>query len=51
MIREEIKKKLIEAMKAGEKDKVDTLRLINSTIKEKDIAGKYENIIADNEKE
>ena len=38
MIREEIKKQLIEAMKAGEKEKVDTLRLINSTIKDKDIA-------------
>ncbi len=38
MIREEIKKQLIEAMKSGEKEKVDTLRLINSTIKDKDIA-------------
>ena len=38
MIREEITKQLIEAMKAGEKEKVDTLRLINSTIKDKDIA-------------
>ena len=38
MIREEIKKQLIEAMKAGQKEKVDTLRLINSTIKDKDIA-------------
>ena len=38
MIREEIKKQLIEAMKAGKKEKVDTLRLINSTIKDKDIA-------------
>ena len=38
MIREEIKKQMIEAMKAGQKEKVDTLRLINSTIKDKDIA-------------
>ena len=38
MIREEIKKQLIEAMKTGQKEKVDTLRLINSTIKDKDIA-------------
>ena len=38
MIREEIKKQLVEAMKAGQKEKVDTLRLINSTIKDKDIA-------------
>ena len=38
MIREEIKKQLIEAMKAGEKERVGTLRLINSTIKDKDIA-------------
>lgn len=38
MIREEIKKQLIEAMKAGQKEKVDTLRLINSTIKDRDIA-------------
>ena len=38
MIREEIKKQLIDAMKAGEKEKVDTLRLINATIKDKDIA-------------
>ena len=38
MIREEIKKQLIEAMKAGQREKVDTLRLINSTIKDKDIA-------------
>ena len=38
MIREEIKKQLIEAMKTGQKEKVDTLRLINSTIKDRDIA-------------
>ena len=38
MIREEIKKQLVEAMKAGQKEKVDTLRLINATIKDKDIA-------------
>ena len=38
MIREEIKKQLVEAMKAGQKERVNTLRLINSTIKDKDIA-------------
>ena len=38
MIREEIKKQLVEAMKNQEKDKVATLRLINSNIKDRDIA-------------
>lgn len=48
MIREEIKKQLIEAMKKQEKDKVATLRLINSNIKDRDIAdrskGNYDGI-------
>ena len=48
MIREEIKKQLIEAMKNQEKDKVATLRLINSNIKDRDIAdrskGNYDGI-------
>ena len=38
MIRDDIKKELVEAMKAQNKDKVATLRLINSAIKDKDIA-------------
>src|SRR5574344_1455198 len=37
MIREEIKKQLIEAMKAHQQAKVGTLRLINAAIKDKDI--------------
>ena len=48
MIREEIKKQLVEAMKNQEKDKVATLRLINSSIKDRDIAdrskGNYDGI-------
>lgn len=48
MIREEIKKQLVEAMKNQEKDKVATLRLINSNIKDRDIAdrskGNYDGI-------
>ena len=48
MIREEIKKQLVEAMKNQEKDKVATLRLINSAIKDRDIAdrtkGNYDGI-------
>ena len=38
MIRDEIKKELVEAMKCQNKDKVATLRLINAAIKDKDIA-------------
>jgi len=37
MIRDEIKTALVAAMKAGEKEKVATLRLIQSTIKNRDI--------------
>ncbi len=48
MIREEIKKQLVEAMKNQEKEKVATLRLINSSIKDRDIAdrskGNYDGI-------
>ncbi len=48
MIREEIKKALVEAMKNQEKEKVATLRLINSAIKDRDIAdrtkGNYDGI-------
>ena len=48
MIREEIKKQLVEAMKNQEKEKVATLRLINSAIKDRDIAdrtkGNYDGI-------
>lgn len=48
MIRDEIKKELVEAMKAQNKEKVATLRLINSAIKDKDIAdrskGNYDGI-------
>ena len=48
MIREEIKKQLVDAMKNQEKDKVATLRLINSNIKDRDIAdrskGNYDGI-------
>ena len=48
MIREEIKKELVQAMKNQEKDKVATLRLINSNIKDRDIAdrtkGNYDGI-------
>ncbi len=48
MIRDDIKKALIEAMKNQDKEKVATLRLINSAIKDKDIAdrskGNYEGI-------
>lgn len=38
MIRDEIKKELVEAMKCQNKDKVATLRLVNAAIKDKDIA-------------
>ncbi len=38
MIRDEIKKALVEAMKNQDKEKVATLRLINAAIKDKDIA-------------
>lgn len=48
MIRDEIKKELVEAMKTQNKEKVATLRLINSSIKDKDIAdrskGNYDGI-------
>lgn len=48
MIREEIKKQLVNAMKNQEKDKIATLRLINAAIKDKDIAdrtkGNYDGI-------
>jgi uncharacterized protein YqeY len=48
MIRDEIKTQLVEAMKNQNKDKVATLRLINSAIKDRDIAdrskGNYDGI-------
>ena len=48
MIRDEIKAQLVEAMKNQNKDKVATLRLINSAIKDRDIAdrskGNYDGI-------
>jgi hypothetical protein len=41
-LREAINGALKDAMKAGEKRRVSTLRLINAAIKEKDIAGRTE---------
>ncbi len=48
MIREELKKQLIEAMKAKDEKKTATIRLVNAAIKQKDIearpAGKTDGI-------
>jgi hypothetical protein len=41
-LREQINNALKDAMKAGDKRKVSTLRLMNSAIKERDIAGRTE---------
>ena len=49
MIRDEIKAAMIAGMKAGEKDKVATIRLISSEIKNKDIEARTSGEIKDDD--
>ena len=45
MIREQIKKRLVEAMKAKDEKATGTLRLINASIKDKDIEARPKGIL------
>lgn len=45
MIREQIKKRLVEAMKAKDEKAIGTLRLINASIKDKDIEARPKGIL------
>lgn len=49
MIRDDIKAAMIAGMKAGEKDKVATIRLISSEVKNKDIEARTGGEIADDD--
>ena len=49
MIRDDIKTALVTAMKAGEKDKVGTLRLAQAAIKNRDIEARTDSAPADDD--
>ena len=45
MLREDLKKALVEALKAKDEKKVSTIRLINAAIKDKDIEARPKGIL------
>ncbi|ODP38518.1 GatB/YqeY domain-containing protein [Sphingomonas turrisvirgatae] len=49
MIRDDIKTALVTAMKAGEKDTTSTIRLIQSAIKNRDIEGRTQAVVSDDD--